>query len=144
MHQGGHPGLPPLTFVPDTDLVFDYGPPLPGHANGLVLAATDANGELLLSRTYYSIGGGFVLSAEELEAQRNRDAASSDEPGALGFPYPFSTAAEMLAMGASSNLSIAEMKRANEHLVYGDTLEDIEAFLDGRVLRPLNTIAAER
>jgi phosphoglycerate dehydrogenase-like enzyme len=32
----------------------------------------------------------------------------------------------------------------NYRVVYGDTLEDIEAFLDGRVLRPLNTIAAKR
>lgn len=27
----------------------------------------------------------------------------------------------------------------NYRAIYGDTLEDIEAFLDGRVLRPLNT-----
>jgi hypothetical protein len=32
-------GLPALRFDPDRDLVFDYGPPLPGHANGLVLIA---------------------------------------------------------------------------------------------------------
>ena len=31
------PGLGPLAFDPDKDVVFDYGPPLPGHANGMVL-----------------------------------------------------------------------------------------------------------
>ncbi len=30
----------------------------------------------------------------------------------------------------------------NYRLIYSDTLEDIEAFLDGRILRPLNTLAA--
>lgn len=29
----------------------------------------------------------------------------------------------------------------NYRLIYSDTLEDIEAFLDGRILRPLNTLA---
>jgi L-serine dehydratase len=38
------PGLPRLRFDPETDLVFDYGPPLPGHANGLVLRAYDEAG----------------------------------------------------------------------------------------------------
>ncbi|MGJ4860304.1 L-serine ammonia-lyase [Labrys sp. KB_33_2] len=135
------PGLPPLSFTPDTDLIFDYGPPLPGHANGLILAATDAEGAVLLSRIFYSIGGGFVLSAEELEAQRSKDASSSDEPGALGFPHPFGTAAEMLAMGAAANLSIAEMKRANEGVVHGGALDDkldaIWVAMDGCIDRGL-------
>jgi len=39
------PGLPPMDFAPDRDLAFDYGPPLPGHPNGLVLTATDAQGD---------------------------------------------------------------------------------------------------
>ena len=37
-------GLPRLSFDPDKDLVFDYGPPLPGHANGLVIEALDEAG----------------------------------------------------------------------------------------------------
>ena len=36
------PGLPALSFDPAKDLVFDYGPSLPGHANGMILKATDA------------------------------------------------------------------------------------------------------
>ena len=38
-------GLPTLAFDPAADLVFDYGPPLSGHANGMVLTARDAQGE---------------------------------------------------------------------------------------------------
>ena len=103
------PGLPPLAFDPARDLHFDYGPSLPGHANGLILMATDAEGDVILSETYYSIGGGFVLTAAEQEASTNRKAASPSD-----VPFPFQTAAEMLALAASSGLTIAQMKRANE------------------------------
>jgi L-serine dehydratase len=102
------PGLPPLVFVPDRDLVFDYGPPLPGHANGMVLRALDAQGDVILSETYYSIGGGFVRTAAELA--EGREAADDGPP----VPWPFRTAAEMLEMARTSGLSVAEMKRANE------------------------------
>ena len=104
-------GLPTLAFDPATGIVFDYGPPLPGHANGLVLAALDAAGEPVLAETYYSIGGGFVVTA----AQREGDAAKAldaMDPGL--WPYPFDTAAAMLRMAQASGLTIAAMKRANE------------------------------
>ena len=100
-------GLPPLAFDPARDLLFDYGPPLPGHANGLTLRATDAQGDTILTETYYSIGGGFVLTAAE-------QAAGGAARGGPAVPHPFQTAAEMLEMARASGLSIAAMKRANE------------------------------
>ena len=103
------PGLPELTFDPARDLVFDYGPALPGHANGMVVKATDAQGDVILEETYYSIGGGFVLTAGEMEAAGG---ARSRVRGDV--PYPFESAAEMLAMAKASGLSIGAMKRANE------------------------------
>ena len=63
-------GLPRLSFDPEKDLVFDYGPPLPGHANGLVIEALDEAGSPILAETFYSIGGGFVVTAAEREARR--------------------------------------------------------------------------
>ena len=103
------PGLPPLRFDPAADLLFDYGPALPGHANAMILRATDAQGDVLLSETYYSIGGGFVLTDAELA-----DAAEGKAKARADVPYPFETAEEMLAMARSSGQSIAGMKRANE------------------------------
>ena len=100
-------GLGELRFRPDEDLVFDYGPPLPGHANGLKLKGRDAQGDVVTEVTYYSIGGGFVLTEAELAAGRDRDEGPP-------VPYPFRSAAEMLEMAEASGLSIAEMKRANE------------------------------
>ncbi len=104
-------GLPGLRFDPVQDVVFDYGPPLPGHANGLVFSAADREGDPVLSETYYSIGGGFVVTAAERDASAMTAAASA---GTAAWPYPFATAAAMLRMARESGLSIANMKLANE------------------------------
>ncbi len=126
-------GLPALRFDPATDLVFDYGPSLPGHANGLILKAFDRTGATYMQQTYYSVGGGFVLTAAELEAQKAGGHDLKSEKTAHAFPYPFGTAAEMLEMGARSGLTIAQMKRANEAVLHG-------ADLDARIDRILDTM----
>lgn len=103
-----HPeGLGVLAFDPKRDLMFDYGPSLPGHANGMVLRGLDAQGDVITEVTYYSIGGGFVLTEQELA----EGAAVDTGPPC---PYPFETAAMMLDMAARSGKSIAQMKRDNE------------------------------
>lgn len=103
-------GHPAYNFDPDIDLVFDKVNSMPGHANGLSFSAFDGDDRLLLRRVYYSIGGGFVVSEEEL-AKLKDEGASSDEDDV---PYPFKSAAEMLEMADKSGKSIADMKRANE------------------------------
>ncbi|MEO0692753.1 MAG: L-serine ammonia-lyase, partial [Pseudomonadota bacterium] len=100
-------GLGPLRFDPEADVVFDYGPPLPGHANGMILMATDKQGDVIAQETYYSVGGGFVMTADELASGKNTD----DGPPV---PFPFHSAAEMLDMCAETGKSIAELKRINE------------------------------
>lgn len=122
------PGLPPLAFDPDIDLVFDFGAPLPGHANGLTLRAFDRDGRPYRTEIYYSVGGGFVLTAAELEAERAKGPDTAASQAAQGYPYPFASAREMLAMGRQSGLSVAAMKRANEAAVSGGA--DLDARLD--------------
>lgn len=78
------PDLPEMRFDPETDLVFDFGPSLPGHANGMVLMATDSQGDVILQETYYSIGGGFVLTEAEHSAVDDK-ALNAREP----VPHPF-------------------------------------------------------
>ncbi|QOF75430.1 L-serine ammonia-lyase (plasmid) [Aminobacter sp. SR38] len=102
-------GMPALSFDTDRDIVFDYGPALSGHANGMILEALDPRGDVLLAETYYSIGGGFVVTAAEREAP---EASQAEQTAA--WPYPFDSAASMLRMARESGLSIAAMKRANE------------------------------
>jgi L-serine dehydratase len=108
-------GLPPLSFDPVKDVVFDFGPPLPGHANGMILRGFDAAGNLYMEETYYSIGGGFVMTAAELDRHKQGGAEELHaEKAAQGYPYPFGSAEEMLRMGQISGKSIAEMKWENE------------------------------
>ncbi len=106
-HNVSPAGLGVLAFHPKDDVVFDFGPALPGHANGLILRGLDAQGDVVTQITYYSIGGGFVLTEAELAAGKDTD----DGPPV---PYPFQTAAQMLEMARSSGKSIAQMKRENE------------------------------
>lgn len=100
--------LPPLKFDPACDLIFDYDTPLSGHANGMILMATDAQGDVVLQETYYSIGGGFVVTEAEQAMEPVLDARDAMRP------YPFETAGMMLKMAASSGKSIADLKRTNE------------------------------
>ena len=137
-----HPdGLEPLGFSPERDLVFDFGPPLDGHANGLVLRALDERGNTYHFQTYYSIGGGFVVTAAELAGQHVGRPRLHDEKVARAFPYPFGTAKEMLEMGRASGLSIAAMKRANETVQHGADLDrkidQLLAVIDGCITRGL-------
>jgi len=104
------PGYEAIGFDPENDLVFDYGPPLEGHANGMVFSAFDATGRLLLKRIFYSVGGGFVVDSDELASL----AGQAGQPRTDDVPYPFAKARDMLEMGEASGLSIAQMKRANE------------------------------
>ncbi|MGL4415601.1 L-serine ammonia-lyase [Roseinatronobacter monicus] len=109
-------GLGTLVFAPKSDLIFDYDTPLAGHANGLRLMATDAQGDIIAQETYYSIGGGFVVTEAELSAPPRK----SD----IDYPYPFETAAQMLAMARDSGKSIAAMKRANELVTHSPNALD--------------------
>lgn len=104
---------------PATSVELARGERLPAHPNGMRFFIS-SNGAEVLSEDFYSVGGGFVLTAAEMDARASR-------PQEQEVPYPFGTAAEMLAMGEASGLSIAEMKRANEA---ARAPED----LDGRIM----------
>ncbi|MDD9908592.1 MAG: L-serine ammonia-lyase [Ahrensia sp.] len=118
------PGLAALAFDPEIDLVFDYGPALPAHPNGMELSAFDGEGGLCHEETYYSVGGGFVMTAVELAADRRESADDlRDEKERLAYPFPFGTARDMLEMGAQSGKTIAQMKRANETAHSGEGLD---------------------
>ncbi|MGI9523320.1 MAG: L-serine ammonia-lyase [Hyphomicrobiaceae bacterium] len=119
------PDLPKLAFAPDADIVFDYGPALPGHANGMQFECYDAAEKLRHQETYYSVGGGFVKTADELASVEHAPHYSKSTKPA---PFAFATGAEMLAMGDEAGLTIAQMKRANERTLL--TNSDLDLGLD--------------
>ena len=95
-----------FVFDPEEHLIFDYDTPLPAHANGMQFSAYDEAGHVLLHEIYYSIGGGFVRRSDEMDQ-------SADE-GLNHHKHQFKNAAEMLAVGQTSGLSIAQMQWENE------------------------------
>ena len=103
-------GRHPVTFVERDDLAM-LRRPLPFHANGMRAMAFDADGRELDSRTYYSVGGGFVVSDQvAADGQRQRVIA----PDASVLPHPFRSGAELLALTRSLGTSIAGVMRLNE------------------------------
>jgi L-serine dehydratase len=97
-------------FTPADNIVFDKNNSFPQHPNGMVFKLIDDEGNEQLSETYFSVGGGFIHTLDEmsnLEVPINTQALER-------YPYPFDSAKSMLGMAESSTLSIAEMKRSNE------------------------------
>ena len=103
-------GLESILFSAETDIVFDLGPALPEHPNGMLFDIIDAKGNCILTRTYFSIGGGFLSTPETISSIE----APLKMRGNKVYPYPFDSAKEMLKLAKRSGLSIAEMKRENE------------------------------
>ncbi|EDY18301.1 L-serine dehydratase 1 [Chthoniobacter flavus Ellin428] len=100
-------GSKSIGFDDRRDLQFHRSEVLPMHPNGMRFVAFDAANTELLSRTYYSIGGGFVVN--ENAAQRDELTADQRE-----LPFPFHTGDDMLRMARESGLSISEMTLRNE------------------------------
>src|SRR5690606_3007648 len=80
---------------------------LPYHANGMTLWAYDASGATLLEKTYYSVGGGFVVDEEAVGADRIK----LDD---TVLKYPFRTGDELLRLTRETGLSISALMLENE------------------------------
>jgi L-serine dehydratase len=79
------------------------------HPNGMRFTAFDEAGEVIAREVFYSVGGGFILSAAELAPDPQEKAIA---PHAV--PFPFSSGEELLALAAAHELTIAELVMANE------------------------------
>ena len=95
----------------DIDLAGAIIPDL--HPNGMRLSAFDAAGDVLLERTYYSTGGGFVASEAQLKRKPKDDRISAG----VSVPHNFGSADELLAACRDTGLTIADLVLANEDAV---------------------------
>ncbi|MEM9155097.1 MAG: L-serine ammonia-lyase [Cyanobacteria bacterium P01_F01_bin.33] len=95
-----------IAFHEATDLNFHWKP-LPFHPNGMTFAAFDATRTLLQSRTFYSVGGGFVVDARVTNSDRLQLHSSL-------IPYPFKTCAELLTHCQRDRLCISQLALENE------------------------------
>ncbi len=109
--QLGLLGRQAIAFNPAQDLIFKRRESLPFHANGMRLTAWDEHGKVLSERTYYSVGGGFVVS-EGLAADGHKHKQLAPDTTVL--PYPFHSGADLLALTRLHQCSIADVMRRNE------------------------------
>jgi L-serine dehydratase len=108
-------GVQAIGFDPRADLLFYRrltidGAPL-AHANGMRFVAFDAAGGELAARVYYSVGGGFVVSAE---VAADGSLLRRIAPDTTVLSHPFHSGEELLAHTRRKGLSIAQVMRANE------------------------------
>ncbi|MEU1874923.1 L-serine ammonia-lyase [Streptomyces sp. NPDC019793] len=96
-----------IAFSYDDDMVLHRRKALPYHANGMTLWAYDAEGAEVLTKTYYSVGGGFVVDEDAVGADR----IVLDD---TVLKYPFRTGDELLRLAKETGLSISALMLENE------------------------------
>jgi L-serine dehydratase len=96
-----------IDFNFDDDLVLHRRKALPYHANGMTIFAYDASGELVMEKTYYSVGGGFVVDEDAV----GEDRIKLDD---TILKYPFRTGDELLRLTKETGLSISALMLENE------------------------------
>lgn len=96
-----------IAFDEKSDLLFNKRQKLPFHSNGMRFTAFASNGEVLATRDYYSVGGGFVVNHDE--AAEDRIVADT-----TALPHPFASGDELLVLCEQSGKSIARVMLENE------------------------------
>ncbi|MFC1420239.1 L-serine ammonia-lyase [Streptacidiphilus cavernicola] len=100
-------GAQEIAFDADSQLILHRRRSLPYHANGMTLCAYDAAGAPLLEKTYYSVGGGFVVDQDAIGADRVK-------PDDTVLRYPFRTGADLLRWSSETGLSVSSLMLENE------------------------------
>ena len=105
-------GAHQVPFAAEHDLVFHRETMLPPgasttHPNGMRFTAFDQDANPLLTSTYFSIGGGFIVpDGEDLDAKPIMTTAP--------LPHPFASAAQLLQMAEQNSMTIPQLMLANE------------------------------
>ena len=100
-----------VRFDAETDVILHADESLPAHPNGMMFEAFGRDDHLLMTRRYYSVGGGFVVDDDELDG----DEVGAPLDTASGpVPYPYRSADELMAMCLTTGLPISAVKLANE------------------------------
>lgn len=96
-----------LKFNEEKDLVMHRRKSLPRHSNGMIFLAFDKDGNEIAKKTYYSVGGGFVVN-EDVDA----DTPIMEDDTKV--KYPFTSAAELLQICKDEGICISTLMLENE------------------------------
>jgi L-serine dehydratase len=126
-------GIKQIPFTRNNDLVFHKDQMYPDadittHPNGVRFTAYDADQAVIATEVFYSIGGGFIVTAQHFAPDGPATPQSS-----RNIPYPFRSAAQLLQIAADAQLTIADLLLANE----------VAMLTDDTILRPPLAPAAD-
>ena len=96
-----------ISFDEKDDVVLHRFEALPQHSNGVVFRAFDQYGKKLHEQTYFSIGGGFIMTLAEIE--NPAETKPMEE-----LPFSFSSAEELVNLCEANELTISELMMENE------------------------------
>lgn len=99
-----------VVYMPDESLIYDTDEEDLAHPNSLEFMLIDGEEKVIARSSWCSVGGGFIVSPQDLRADKQALKLLPLET----LPYPFDSARSMLEMAQASGLSIAQMKEANE------------------------------
>ena len=94
-------------FYNRRELIMNKRKSLPAHPNGMCFMAYGSDGQVLSERTFFSVGGGFVVEPDDNGHARIVEDSTTQR-------YPFSTAEELLAHCRTENIAASEVMLANE------------------------------
>ena len=100
-------GKQTINYNHEIDLKLYRRKSLPFHPNGMIFSAFDENGKELVQKTYYSVGGGFVVD----DSNENGNYIAEDE---TVITYPYDSAAELLEYCKGEALKISDVMIKNE------------------------------
>jgi L-serine dehydratase len=100
-------GKQTINYNREIDLKLYRRKSLPFHPNGMIFSAFDENGKELVQKTYYSVGGGFVVD----DSNENGNYIAEDE---TVITYPYDSAAELLEYCKRESLKISDVMIKNE------------------------------
>ena len=102
-----------ITFDEPNQLIMHRRRALPYHANGMTLCAYDSEARPLLEKTYYSVGGGFVVDEDALYLN-GAGPADRIVPDDTVLRHPFRTGEQLLVAARETGLSISALMLENE------------------------------
>ncbi|PJE80486.1 L-serine dehydratase 1 [invertebrate metagenome] len=111
-----------IPFDHEAQLVFNNEENLPEHPNGMRIYAYDTNNIIVFYQSYLSVGGGFIVTQEELHQQQQNKThhQKQDKTDEVTVPYAFKTATELMNLCKQQRLTIAELVMANEMSLHND------------------------
>lgn len=112
-----------IQFSPDRDIEFDQAVTLSEHPNGMIFFLVSSDNTVLLTETYFSIGGGFINTIAEMSGE-----IQNQENDHIQYPFPFEQASDLLKMAADHNKRISAIKLENEIQHY--SREEVNQQLD--------------